>query len=201
VGLETMKKKLNQDSLFKEPLISISTRVICVLFSNQNDLMKAFWAVNMKYEKSVLNGKLKGLNMPLEFYQAHKSVDNEAEIYVWNRISDLIVNNSQLCYVIASIANDHSTLLHEYAHAYYYLNPDYQTLVADYYAQLEKRVRQSIEKDLQMRRYHPCVYQDEFQAYVLEDDCDFGKRFQSILNPIHLHFKSIIKLPDFQIVP
>ena len=198
-----MKKKLLKESLFKEslinPLVYYSDGIILFKFKSLANLSDAFLTLNTKYEQSRLNGKLRGCNLPIEFYLKNKILDNEAEIYIEKCITFHLQDNTlDIKYIIACLENDKSTLLHEFSHAYYYLNDDYKALVSSEYTFLERKVRQCIEKDLEMRGYHPSVYQDEFQAFVIESDCDFGKRFKTLLNPLHLQFKGIVKMPEFK---
>jgi hypothetical protein len=98
-------------------------------------------------------------------------------------------------YIIASIAGDQSTLLHEWAHATYFIDKSFKDVCDEMYDGLEPTIRIAIEKELAMRKYSPSVYKDEFQAYVLEDCADFGKRWSNILRPHHLKLRQLVDRP------
>jgi hypothetical protein len=100
-----------------------------------------------------------------------------------------------LSYIMAAIDGDVSTVLHEWAHAevtsyvtlvsllcfvhrvcvssdvaesgvQFFQTAAYRELAAAQWAALEPSVREAIEKELHIRRYHPQNYIDEFQVWV-----------------------------------
>lgn len=71
-------------------------------------------------------------------------------------------------YLISSLSP--SSLPHERLHALYFLSEPYRSAVQHAYrSSLSKKARSVIEHDLTMRGYAKSVWEDEFQAYLLED--------------------------------
>lgn len=143
--------------------------------------------VNSLYEGNELKGGLKGFNMPLKFL-----VENNRDSQISAIIEDL---PESVIYVIGAVKGDWSTLLHEWSHSRYFRLESYASLCLDYWNSLNKKTKKCIEKDLEMRNYLSSNYVDEFQAYVLENPCEFGKRFRGELIEIHMDLKAIVKMP------
>lgn len=168
--------------------------VYLFLFSCISDLKDCFYDIHLKYEQQKLNSKLEGINFPFSFYMENHCLNNETLVYCHNVMMGL----KSPKYVIAAVYNDKSTILHEYCHAVYYLDLCYRKHVEEMWSSLEKRVRKSIEKDLEMRGYRMDVYLDEFQAYLVEDLVGFGKRWREVLLPIRNGFRLYVNLPSFE---
>lgn len=89
-------------------------------------------------------------------------------------------------YLIACLSKDSSTILHEWAHAQYHLDSSYKSLCLDiYHNKLSPQLKLAIEKELRLRSYHPTMYADEFQAYVVETPVEFGKKWIAELKEFH----------------
>ncbi|KAJ3287997.1 hypothetical protein HK104_008374 [Borealophlyctis nickersoniae] len=98
-------------------------------------------------------------------------------------------------YVIACLAKDQSTLLHEYAHAVFYLSPAYRAECERMWSALGDDAKRAIEKELAFRNYAPEVTVDEFQAYVVEGPQEFGKKWTSRLADAHHTLKKLVGRP------
>lgn len=166
--------------------------VMIIIFETTLQLSLALSRVHEAYEGGKLKGPLKGVNFPMEFL----------ETWMSNHTNDLCTQEKQVfellgdCkYIIATLKGDQSSLYHEWAHAHYYLNPKFQTLVKDMFDGLPAQIKKVISYDLKMRGYSSHVLLDEFQAYIIENPNEFGKKWYSTLIPIHHKLRSIIQRP------
>ncbi len=74
-------------------------------------------------------------------------------------------------YIIGTPHNgDPETLEHEIAHAFYFLDPDYRKTVDAIVKQLDRRNKQRAITLLRKDQYHPAVFRDEIQAYLLSPE-------------------------------
>ncbi|CAO1626424.1 unnamed protein product [Jaminaea pallidilutea] len=70
---------------------------------------------------------------------------------------------------------DASSLSHERLHALYHLSPHYRSSVSHSYASaLSKRARKCVEAEMGMRGYAAVVWEDEWQAYVVDGEVEIG---------------------------
>lgn len=176
---------------FKLPEIYTHETTVFLIFKNQKDLKLALERVHHHYEKMVLNGPLKGINMPFCVYNEWKNTVELTEFE--SKVCELL---EQPLYLIACLSGDRSTLLHEWAHAYYYSNSEFRLFITDEWNGLDPKTRLAIQKELKLRNYDESVFEDEFQAYILESPSDFGKKLTGTLSPLHLKLKEMIKMPN-----
>lgn len=73
---------------------------------------------------------------------------------------------NELYYVIATRTDDDETLMHELAHAYYYLNPVYKQQVDVLVRSMRKDLRSQMTKRLKEMGYTNSVMVDEINAYM-----------------------------------
>ena len=174
-----------------------SDNVMIFLFRSSLQLSLAFGRVHEDYEGGKLKGPLKGINFPFEFYKdwisSHKESLNSLEKQVYDLIKDCK-------YIIASLIGDQSSLYHEWAHAYYFLNPKFQIFVQEMFDDLPAQIKKVILNDLKMKGYSSNVFLDEFQAYVLENPNEFGKKCSNTLTLLHQKLREIIQRPVLQII-
>jgi len=72
-------------------------------------------------------------------------------------------------YIVAYVQDDESTLLHELAHATFYLDESYRNKVSEVWKQVKQPVREVINRCLKEWGYHPDNWLDEWQAYSVEN--------------------------------
>jgi hypothetical protein len=60
----------------------------------------------------------------------------------------------------------------------FHLAPTYRDFVKEQWTSLDKKLQKVIEKELEMRNYKKEMYLDEFQAYLLDDPADFGRKWR-----------------------
>ena len=151
-----------------------------------------------------LKGPLKGVNMPVEYFQ--KWVDEigmdgltEEERVVVELVGDEFGDREEVnqpndispnptsppLYLISHLQTDKSTLLHEYAHAHYHLSSSYREECHRLWDSLDDATRSIISKELAFRNYREDVVIDEFQAYVVEGPGEFGKKVVGRLGEVH----------------
>eukprot|EP00842_Homolaphlyctis_polyrhiza_P006228 jgi/Hompol1/6606/HPOL_000603-RA len=182
--------------------------VLVLLFANAASLKAALGRPHTEYEGGHLKGPLKGINFPtalLDDWASRTSDITECEeavlAIVGSKDMDGADSGNSDCsarplYVIAGLANDPSTLLHEWAHARFFLDEQFRAVCTAEWNQLEPDVRLAIERELAMRNYKPDVFIDEFQAYVCESSEDFGRRWSHKLRLPHTRLRSLLNLPE-----
>jgi primosomal protein N' len=194
-GSKKAQSMQTQAFYFKLPKAYIHEKVIFLLYETTMDIKKSLGRAHHFYEKSILKGPLKGVNMPYAIYQEWVSlVTLEKEEEELHSILNMEAVK-QCSYMIACLEKDKSTILHEWAHAHYFFNPTYRELIEKEWILLDPLLQKVIKKELEMRNYHPDVFLDEFQAYVRENPGDFGKKYTQMLVPLHLKLKSLIHVP------
>ena len=168
--------------------------VLIFLFKSSQQLSDCFSRVHESYEGGKLNGPLKGINFSTEFYNS----------WINDHLNDLCSNETIVfdlvkdCkYIIGCIKGDASTLYHEWAHANFFLNPKYQEIVKKMYQELPDQIKKVINLDLKMKGYSSNVLLDEFQAYLIENPHEFGKKCFGTLWPLHLELVKILPRPKF----
>ncbi|KAI9199802.1 uncharacterized protein BJ171DRAFT_517111 [Polychytrium aggregatum] len=102
-------------------------------------------------------------------------------------------------YLIASLRGDTSTILHEWAHAQYFLNAHYRQEAERIWADLDGDLQTAVRKELALRNYSDRVTVDEFQAYIVETPSEFGKKFASRLSLAHRALKGLLPPAPAQI--
>ncbi|KAJ3040881.1 hypothetical protein HDV00_010341 [Rhizophlyctis rosea] len=118
-----------------------------------------------------------------------------AEIPSVTTIAELSLNStapSTPTYLIAHLLTDKSTLLHEYAHAFYYLSSSYRAEAHRLWEELDDATRITITKGLAFWNYAPEVVVDEFQAYVIEGPGEFGKKCAGRLGEAHRILRKLV---------
>ncbi|TPX70334.1 hypothetical protein SpCBS45565_g01732 [Spizellomyces sp. 'palustris'] len=98
-------------------------------------------------------------------------------------------------YICAYVHPDRSTLLHEWAHARFYLCGIYRSLCESLYSDLDDTSRRIVEKELSLRNYKANVYVDEWQAYCVESPMEFGKKSMRVMTDPHRILKKAVGLP------
>jgi hypothetical protein len=74
--------------------------------------------------------------------------------------------SSQNFYLIGYLKNNKTTLNHEIAHGFYYLNNDYKSIMKSLVKSIPKDILLAINSWLKIKGYTPKVYIDETQAYL-----------------------------------
>ena len=181
-------KKPTQIFEFKKPEIHIENSVIFLLFSCYKSMANSLLNPHIYYEKSKLKGPLKGVNFPTKIYSEWI---NNTELLSCdeNIIREIIFNHQNIIYIIACHISDKSSILHEWAHAVYFMDCSYNKLANDLFNNVPLNCQIAIKKELFIRNYQPNVYIDEFQAYLVETPLEFGKKWKDILIPFHLKLK------------
>ena len=187
-------KKPNLVAEFTLPLVYECQETVFFRFKTSIDMKLCVGRAHIWYEKTELKGPLKGVNMPIEILLSWRENANNVTVNE-QLVIDFVVGNPKYRYFIAHLNGDSSTVLHEWCHAYYYFNQEYRDLVSELWESLPIKTRNHVNMELKMRNYHTNVYLDEFQAYVRENPMDFGKKWASDLQDIHLLLKSLIKPP------
>ncbi|KAJ3042837.1 hypothetical protein HK097_001891 [Rhizophlyctis rosea] len=194
--------------------------IIVLSFADAKSMTLGLGRPHIAYEGGqALKGPLKGVNMPLEFLEKWvrevgveglteeervvldlvglrfdaaiaSSESNDAERP--NQDSSTTAPLSQPLYLIAHLQTDKSTLLHEYAHAHYHLNPSYRAECHRLWDSLDDSTRQIISKELAFRNYREDVVVDEFQAYVVEGPGEFGKKVVGRLDEVHRILRKLV---------
>lgn len=83
-------------------------------------------------------------------------------------------SSSAFTYLISCLSSRSQNLSHERLHALYHLSSAYRASVGDCYSQLSRKARKAVETDLNLRGYGEQVWEDEWQAYVVDGDTDLG---------------------------
>ena len=93
-----------------------------------------------------------------------------------------LLSSTRIRYIIACVKGDKSTLLHEWAHARYFLDLDYKQKCVEEFNKLDSAMRIAVERELLSWNYHKNVIVDEFQAYAVEGPLNvFGKKWMGNL--------------------
>jgi hypothetical protein len=79
------------------------------------------------------------------------------------------VDLSKPYYIVGYSNGDEDTINHERAHALYYLSPDYKKEVDAIVDSIPKSELGTLNEFMKARNYHPSVYKDEMQAYLMAD--------------------------------
>jgi hypothetical protein len=143
---------------------------LILTYPNDMLLQKALLRINTAYEGGELKGPLQGVNFPVQFlneWVKSKTLTEEEKSIVYKA--------RNYTYVIAAVENDHSTLLHEKAHALFFLDKSYREKATSIWESLSEKVRKSITNTLKSLGYKSDNFLDEFQAYAVEDPFFFGK--------------------------
>lgn len=166
-------------------------RIVLIQAGNAKDLSKPVLRIQENYEgrkyksKSVSMRQFKkwykarrkdtqftyyedwlGFNFPgqavLDFLELYKDKMNEAEKEFISKL-DLTKIASQ--YVIAVLEGDSDTLLHEMAHALFYLDSGYKAKVTEYLNKMQ--YIGELSSIFSKTDYHSSVWIDEMQAYLI----------------------------------
>ena len=142
-------------------------------------LRNALLRINTAYEGGELKGPLKGVNFPVSFlkeWAVGKTITDEEK--------NILYKARNYRYVIAAVENDYDTLLHEKAHALFFLDKNYREKATAFWESLSEKARNKIEKTLKLLGYKSDNFVDEFQAYTVEDPSFFGKRVWQEIKPL-----------------
>ena len=78
-------------------------------------------------------------------------------------------------YIIATLASDSSSITHELLHYFYHIQPDYRALAFRHFNSLSDKARKELNAFLLGKGYHPSKHEDEFQAFLVEDNGIFAR--------------------------
>ncbi len=114
-----------------------------------------------------------GFNMPSSalrpFYQGKFDPLSKMEENLLQAFKD---KRNQRFYIIGTCGSRNFALLrHEIAHGLYFLSPEYRREVLEVIGLMSTGDRETIENFLRSRNYHPSVFEDEIQAYLLDRRC------------------------------
>lgn len=113
-----------------------------------------------------------GFNVPghvvKEFFRIFNDL-NHKEQFLKDNLESYLSNNEKF-YIIGTYGNPSSkllgTVLHECAHAYYYIDAQYKNSTDEIVATLPQNFKQSVYSYLASIGYTESVFDDELQAYV-----------------------------------
>ncbi|KAI8847079.1 hypothetical protein BC829DRAFT_397140 [Chytridium lagenaria] len=159
--------------------------ILVIFFPTPQLLHQSLSRVHIHYEGGTLKGPLKGVNLPISIYTIWK---NLTPLTPSERLVDVLIT-PDITYLIGTLSSDTSTLLHEWAHARFYLDETYRKLCESVYEGLDADVKAAVKKDLVLWNYREEVEVDEFQAYVVEDPTTFGKKWEWALRSCHVRLK------------
>ncbi|KAJ3109016.1 hypothetical protein HDU96_007352 [Phlyctochytrium bullatum] len=205
IGSALNQTSTTQTSNLAQPEIFLEDGVMILLYSDVSSLQQALGRPHVYYEGGTLKGPLKGINFPVDTFRSWKDLPQTGSLTPAEEfVNKLIFGNEwrQLpsqpqtpskppIYLIATLASDASSILHEWAHARFHLDTAYYEACLAAFQNLDDAPKVAIEKELAMWNYQPSVFVDEFQAYVVEDATSFGKRWEPMLRPIHLQLKAL----------
>lgn len=151
---------------------------LILTYPNDMLLRKALLRINTAYEGSELKGPLQGVNFPVKFLNDWiKSIET-----LTDEEKTIVYKARNYAYVIAVVENDYSTLLHEKAHAMYFLDKSYREKTITIWESLSEKIQKNIIRTLDSLGYRSNNFLDEFQAYSVEDPFFFGKRYYAELS-------------------
>lgn len=193
--------------VYTSPELNVLNGIASFSFKNIYSLQQSLVRPHIFYEKSALNGQLRGVNFPSKDYTEWiQSISQDQLTLEEINIVELLQQNSRLepnstsyqisdniTYILAYIKGDISTYNHESAHALFHTFPDYATLCTDQYTSLTPEIKSYINKELKIRGYVESNYIDEFQAYIYEGPGELGKKFIIELGMTHQVLKEAIK--------
>ncbi|KAJ3218606.1 hypothetical protein HDU67_004910 [Dinochytrium kinnereticum] len=176
------------------PTIIPHETVLILLYPDSQTLQNAIGRAHIFYEGGTLKGPLKGVNFPTSTYDHWLSTLQSPPPLTPQETQTTNLIKSQppsISYIIATLASDVSTILHEWAHARFHLDPLYKSECEAAYERLGDGVRNAVNKDLTLWNYRPSVFVDEFQAYIVEDPSSFGRKWEPELREAHIHLKAL----------
>lgn len=113
-----------------------------------------------------------GFNMPdnaiKKFLDGKFNPLSPEEKWLMDNIRDN-VDTSNPYYILGYSNDDKPTVNHERAHALYYLSPEYKKEADGIVDSIPKSELGTLNEFLRVRNYHPSVYEDEMQAYLMAD--------------------------------
>ncbi|KAI8610667.1 hypothetical protein BC830DRAFT_1144710 [Chytriomyces sp. MP71] len=173
--------------------------VIALSFTSTTQFASCLLRPHVHYEGRALKGPLKGVNFPTctlvswlhSLGQISDVTPAEASILEtcigddWgkrmNSMDATVFAPFKASYIIAHLANDRSTFIHEWAHAVFYLDPGYKQACASVFEDTDavsEKFKTHVTKELTQWNYSPDVVLDEFQAYIVEGPVTvFGKKW------------------------
>ncbi len=81
-------------------------------------------------------------------------------------ISNGLLHSKKQFYIISSVHFKESTIVHELAHAFYYLYPEYKAKMNKYIHQLSAPLYKKLQRRFKKMGYIDAVFDDEMQAYL-----------------------------------
>lgn len=116
-----------------------------------------------------------GFNVPSRifepFYQGEFNPLSRKEKKLLDALEEWREEEKQFYVIGTSGQSDMSTLRHEIAHGLFYTRPEYQKEVLNILKKIPVEERRALEKFLERESggYHPDVFEDEMQAYIIEN--------------------------------
>ncbi len=187
-------------------------RLVTIKFDERSDMIKALARAACHYEKGNLTrikASFVGINMSwlhfnlwidslIQLEEGGKRTGPTPE--EWLLISHLI-NIDQISYITAYIHGDDDTLVHELAHATFYLDCQYKTQVVDVWNEIKQPHKDIVEKCLKDWGYHSDNWLDEWQAYSVENPSvwsdkrnkDIVKEMQMVQTKLRKKVDSMVK--------
>lgn len=144
--------------------------ILILTYPNDMLLKKSLYRIHTSYEAGKLSGKLKGINFPVNFLNTWSKT-----IIPTQEEQKIITQSRKYLYVIAVTENDPKTLIHEKAHALFFLNNTYKKQAEKIWNNLTEKTQKIIITNLKLWGYNQEHFIDEFQAYSIEDSSVFGK--------------------------
>ncbi|KAJ3160694.1 hypothetical protein HDU86_000453 [Geranomyces michiganensis] len=194
---ELVSAASSADEFTLEPPIATFDEATCVLilcFRNPPALAAALLRPHVVYEGGHLNGPLKGVNFSSLHYTTWLASPQSPPLTPAEQTTAVLVPATTK-YICAYIRNDRSTLLHEWAHARFFVSETYRALCVEQWAALDAGTVKVIRKELEMRGYREDVYIDEWQAYCVEGPGEFGKKAGRALSVAHCTLKREVGAP------
>lgn len=124
-----------------------------------------------------------GFNVPghivNEFYNT-QSLFSKKELNLWRLINSSVDITNTKYYIIGVVEGDIAAIIHEVAHALYYLNPSYNKEIRVLAEGYEKKNPNKVKKMLK-QGYDMLFIIDEIQAYNVEEYKSYRKIFNKYL--------------------
>ncbi len=128
------------------------------------------------------------------FYNKKFKHITKAEKYILNHFKD--IKPPYYIIIALSCLYEKSIIKHEKAHAFYYLNEEYKTNVSKILKDFINTFPIDLKtKFIEKNMYHPDIFEDEIQAYLISNAEDFEnyvycqKIDNNIINALKIEFK------------
>lgn len=185
--------------LFKK--IELAPNIIHLKFKRKRDLTRHFLRFQEHFESPKFRGKVFSLSEFKPWYKKEKGKTSFTYYEDWSgfnfpsktlkpflegkfnplsgyekKIIKTLEGYSGKFYVIGTFKD--ADLKHELAHALFYVDDQYHAKVMKILASIDKKV--FIDRFIEMRGYHPSVWDDEVHAYLLETASYIREEFPKV---------------------